>query len=145
MRKIAIEILAIFLSLLIPGLGFAQGFTEYGRILGDVGQRRGSAVPKAPTGLKKSDKRNSLRNDFQGKFEGSSVPAVLTVSSKEAPLYARHDEFANKIAQLSEGDSLVPVIQTDGGKTAWYMVKTQTGTTGWVKASDVRQETIQKK
>ena len=86
------------------------------------------------------DKRNSLSKDLQGKFGASSLPAVLTVT-----LYAGHDEFANKIAQLSQGESLVPVIQTDGGKILWYMVKTQTGTTGWVKASDVRQETIEKK
>ena len=40
MHKIAAEILGIFLCLLIPGFGFAEGFTEYGRILGDVGQRQ---------------------------------------------------------------------------------------------------------
>ncbi|HET8563009.1 MAG TPA: SH3 domain-containing protein, partial [Candidatus Binatia bacterium] len=100
---------------------------------------------KAPTGLKELDKGNSVSKDLQGKLGASSLPAALTVISKEAPLYARHDEFANKIAQLSQGERLVPVLQTDSGKTLWYMVKTETGTTGWVKASDVGQETVQKK
>jgi len=144
MNKIAAGILGIFLFLLSAAFAFAQGFLEYGKSLGDVVQRKQSAGPKGPTGAKELDKGKSLSKGLQRELGAPSFPSVLTVISKEARLYTGHDEFASKVAHLSQGEKLVPMIQTDGGNALWYMVKTQTGTMGWVKASDVRVETIQK-
>ena len=49
-----------------------------------------------------------------------------------------------KIAQLSEGDKLVPLLQSEGSIN-WYMVKTEKGIIGWVKSSDVRKDESKKK
>jgi hypothetical protein len=52
----------------------------------------------------------------------------------------RQDDEAQKIEQLSQGDSLSPFVQNNGGND-WYMVKTQKGLMGWVKSTDVREDT----
>jgi hypothetical protein len=64
----------------------------------------------------------------------------LVVASKEAALYPRQDDEAEKIARLLQGETLVPMVQIAGGNE-WYMVKTDKGLIGWVKSSDVRTET----
>jgi hypothetical protein len=56
-----------------------------------------------------------------------------------AGLFPRQDEQSEKIAQLSLGESLLPMVQSEGG-SIWYMVKTPAGLVGWVKSSDVRAE-----
>jgi hypothetical protein len=67
----------------------------------------------------------------------------LVVASRQAVLYPRQDDEAEKIADLSQGDTLVPMGQSNSGNE-WYMVKTQKGLIGWVKSSDVREETGKK-
>jgi hypothetical protein len=64
----------------------------------------------------------------------------LVVASKEAALYPRQDDEAEKIDRLLQGETLVPMVQIAGGNE-WYMVKTYKGLIGWVKSSDVRTET----
>ena len=71
------------------------------------------------------------------------VPSRLVVASRQAVLYPRQDDEAEKIADLSQGDTLVPMGQSNSGNE-WYMVKTQKGLIGWVKSSDVREETGKK-
>ena len=65
------------------------------------------------------------------------VPAALTVELTEAALYARSEEWADKLTQLSRGEKLVPMVQATSANALWYMVKTETGVVGWIKASDV--------
>jgi hypothetical protein len=48
------------------------------------------------------------------------------------------------IAQLSEGEKLVPLLQSEGS-IHWYMVKTEKGLTGWVKSTDVKKDELKKK
>jgi hypothetical protein len=61
------------------------------------------------------------------------------VASKEAALYPRQDDESEKIARLMEGETLVPLVQSEGGK-GWYMVKTSNGLVGWVRSLDVREK-----
>jgi hypothetical protein len=63
----------------------------------------------------------------------------LVVTNKDAGLFQRQDDEGEKISQLTEGESLVPVVQSEG-RNQWFMVRTQKGLVGWVKAVDVRQE-----
>jgi hypothetical protein len=60
----------------------------------------------------------------------------LIVASRKASLYHRQDDETEKIAELSQGDVLTPIGQTNGSKN-WYMVKTQKGVIGWIRSSDV--------
>ncbi|HEU4340094.1 MAG TPA: SH3 domain-containing protein [Candidatus Binatia bacterium] len=53
-----------------------------------------------------------------------------------AYLYSRQDEESSPIAKLEKGERLVPLIEAIG-QQVWYMVKTQGGLTGWVRAVDV--------
>ncbi len=53
------------------------------------------------------------------------------------------DDESEKIAQLSQGDALVPMVQSAGGND-WFMVKTAKGVIGWVKSIDVKEEKLKK-
>jgi hypothetical protein len=63
----------------------------------------------------------------------------LVVAVSDAGLFPRQDDESEKIAQLSLGDLLIPMVQSNGG-TEWYMVKTQKGLVGWIKSVDVKEE-----
>ena len=67
----------------------------------------------------------------------------MVVASRQAALYSRQDDEAEKIADLFQGDTLIPMVQSNGGNE-WYMVKTQKGLIGWIKSADVRPETAKK-
>jgi hypothetical protein len=71
------------------------------------------------------------------------MPLRLVVTAKNAGLFARQDEEGEKIAQLLEGENLVPMVQSEGARQ-WYMVRTQKGLVGWIKSADVRGEHTKK-
>lgn len=62
--------------------------------------------------------------------------STLTVGEAGVFLYARQDEHSERIARLEKGEELTPLAHAVG-TVSWYMVRTQKGTIGWVKASDV--------
>jgi hypothetical protein len=122
--------------LLAPQVALAQAFGEYGRGLGGATQRQGGAAPKAPG----TPGQRGGKSTFQGvDIGGRPLPVLLVVASNQAFLYPRQDDESEKIEQLQAGDTLVPMIQTRGGEE-WYMVKTQKGTIGWIKSSDVQEQ-----
>ena len=126
-----------FFAFLIPTVAKAQAFGEYGRSLGGVTQRHDSAAPNPFGGQQNGQaKGGSSGIDNVG---GRSLPLRLVVASKEASLYPRQDDESEKIDRLSQGETLIPMVQTAGGNE-WYMVKTQKGLIGWVKSSDVRPD-----
>lgn len=53
-----------------------------------------------------------------------------------AYLYSRQDVASDRVATLQKGDALTPIAEAVGAAT-WYMVKTEQGLFGWVRASDV--------
>ncbi|MGE5304701.1 MAG: hypothetical protein ACM3TN_15435 [Alphaproteobacteria bacterium] len=126
--------LGYLVILLVPHLVMAQGFGEYGRSLGGAAQRQGGVNSGTPGGSPRGGKSIS---DGVGVPGGHPVPSRLVVASKEAALYPRQDDEAEKIASLAQGDVLFPLVQSVGGND-WYMVKTTKGLIGWVKSSDVR-------
>lgn len=122
-----------------PDRAPAQGFGEYGRAVGSV--PRGSVTaPRSPGG----GAQGRVDGGGVGDLGGRSLPARLVVSSKQAGLFPRQDDEIAQLAQLNEGEKLVPLVQSEGS-TQWYMVKTEKGLTGWVKSTDVREEPPPKK
>lgn len=116
----------------------AQAFGEYGRAVGNVprggpsfggGSRSGGGAGGASGGV--------------GDIGGISMPSRLIVAADLAGLYPRQDSESQKIAELSKGEILIPMVQSAGGND-WYMVQTEKGTIGWVKSSVVRPDETKK-
>lgn len=125
-------------SFLSPQIVYAQAVGEYGRTIGGVGGRQSSTSSRA----EKVQSQNKGKAAVQGVGDvgGSPVPSSLIVASKQSALYPRQDDQIEKIAELSQGDALTPMAQSNGGND-WYMVKTQQGIIGWIKSSDVKKAT----
>ncbi len=121
--------------LLVSQAVWAQGFGEYGRLLGGLGQKN-SGAPKGVT-PGPEDRGSVKQRSFDSSGVSSTMPAALSVESDEAVLYARSEDWADKMMQLPRGEKLVPMVQATAATALWYMVKTQTGAIGWVKSSDV--------
>jgi hypothetical protein len=66
-----------------------------------------------------------------------SIKGQLFVAATKAVLYSRQDDETEQLAVLSLGDPLIGLIRATGGNVDWYMVRTTTGTVGWIKSSDV--------
>lgn len=123
---------------------FAQAFGEYGRIVGGIPQGKGVTGPRAPGGVTPGGVTpGGSGSGAVGEVLGRAMPTRLVVASKVAGLYPRQDDETEKLDQLSEGEALVPMVQSAGGND-WFMVKTQKGVIGWIKSADVREEKIKK-
>jgi hypothetical protein len=72
-----------------------------------------------------------------------ALPVRLVVAAKEASLYPKQDDETEQIAQLTQGETLIPMVQSSGGYD-WYMVRTEQGMIGWIKSADVREEKVKK-
>jgi hypothetical protein len=113
---------------------FAQAFGEYGRTLGGIPHGQGITGSRAPGGVT----QGGTVTGGVGDLGGRGLPTRLVVASKDAGLYPRQDDESEKIVQLAQGETVTPMVQSAGG-SEWYMVKTQKGLIGWVKATDVRE------
>jgi hypothetical protein len=120
-------------------LVFAQAFGEYGRTLGSVPHGQGITGSRPPGGVTQGNAGTGGIGDVVGR----ALPTRLVVATKDAGLYPRQDEESEKLFQLAQGETLIPMVQSAGG-SEWYMVKTQKGLVGWVKATDVREEKLKK-
>jgi len=132
-------LVAATVGLVVPRTVFAQAFGEYGRIVGGIPRGQGVAGPRAPGGVAPGGSGSGA----VGEVSGRGMPTRLVVASKVAGLYPRQDDETEKLDQLSEGEALVPMVQSSGGND-WFMVKTQKGVVGWIKSADVREEKIKK-
>lgn len=131
----------LLMAVLTPDELSAQAIGEYGRTMGGVGQRQGSVNQKASRAPSRNTKGKVVVEGVD--VGGRPVPVALVVVSRQAALYPRQDDETEKIAELSQGDTLIPMGQSNGGNE-WYMVKTQKGLIGWIKSADVRAETATK-
>jgi hypothetical protein len=61
---------------------------------------------------------------------------TLSVRNAGTPLYARQDRESEPISQLQRGEALTPMAESVADEV-WYMVRTQRGQIGWVRAVDV--------
>jgi hypothetical protein len=118
---------------------FPQAFGEYGRAVGSVPHGKGITGSPTPGGGKSRGSSAGV-----GDVGGRKLPTRLVVASAGAGLYARRDDESQKLAELAQGEILAPMVQSAGGNE-WYMVKTQSGMIGWIKAGDVREENVAKK
>ena len=136
MKIMKVLTLRLLIGLVAPSGLLAQGIGEYGRIVGGVGQIQGNVGQGGLQTWPGNSGGKGRVVEGIGGVGGRLVPSALIVASVRAGLYPLQDEESEKIAELSQGDSLVPLGQSD----QWYMVKTQKGLVGWVKSADVRAE-----
>jgi hypothetical protein len=60
----------------------------------------------------------------------------LAARESGVPVFAQQDDLSDRIGTLEKGEALAPLAEAVGQQT-WYMIRTKTGLTGWVRASDV--------
>jgi hypothetical protein len=137
-KFISIVLPTVFLSV-FPAAVLSQGIFEYGRAVGSVPHGQGITGGKVSGGAQQGGGTVGGIGDVGGR----AMPTRLVVSAKTTGLYPRQDEETEKLEQLSQGDTLSPMIQT-AGTNSWYMVKTSKGLVGWVKGTDVREEITKK-
>jgi hypothetical protein len=135
----------LWMCIFAPQPILAQGMGEYGRLLGGVGPKTGGTVPKVSVPKAESNRGGNFQSPKGNNQESDPLPSGLVVESDTTALYARSEEWSDKVMQLSRGDKLIPMMKTAGGQMLWYMVKTETGQSGWVKAPDVSSNSTQKK
>jgi hypothetical protein len=138
MQTIRALTLGLLLAFLAPDQLYAQAIGEYGRTVEGAGRRQGSVNQKASRPPSRTAKDKAVVEGI-GDVGGRPVPSALVVVSRQAALYPRQDAEAEKIAELSQGDTLISMGQSNGGND-WYMVKTPKGLVGWIKSVDVRAE-----
>ncbi len=136
MNRILAVVIGFFFIAFTSEITLAQAIGEYGRVLGGAKQGGGGPRPKAPRGDAQKGK-----GVFQGvgEIKGRPFPTQLIVAAKAAPLYIRQDDETEEIEKLSQGETLVPMVQSTTSGIEWYMVKTRLGNVGWIKASDVKE------
>jgi hypothetical protein len=139
MKQLIVTVSVAAVLILSARLVFAQAFGEYGRTLGGIPHGQGITGSRAPGGVTQGGTVSGVGGDLRGR----GLPARLVVASSDAGLYPRQDDESEKIVQLAQGETVTPMVQSAGG-SEWYMVKTQKGLVGWVKATDVREEKVKK-
>jgi hypothetical protein len=139
---LAIGFVAGYLQASLPS-AFAQAFGEYGRAVGGAAQRHGSSGSKMARPSGPSRKVNGAINGV-GYLGVQPLQKRLVVTANGASLYPGQDDETQKIQDLSQGVILIPVMYATSGSNGWYMVKTEKGTTGWVKSVEVREEQAKK-
>jgi len=125
--------------LVLPATASAQAFGEYGRAVGSIPHGQGITGGGKSSG---ASGQGGVSSGAIGEIGGHGLPVRLIVA-KSTGLYPRQDGEAEKLAQLPEGETLVPMVQAAGGSD-WFMVKTQKGLIGWVMGIDVRAENTKK-
>lgn len=141
MKNKLFMILVVVYQLFYSPLVMAQGIGEYGRVLGGVPRGSGGVGHNLPgTGIQQG--RGVVHGI--GDTEGQRLPARLVVAVKAAPLYSRQDDETNEIETLSQGEHLVPMIQSTGNGSEWYLVRTEKGVVGWIKSREVKEQRAKK-
>jgi len=136
--RIKIVTLASIAFFSISATCFAQGIGEYGRLMGGVKEKSSGAAPQGGTRSIQPNTTVKSRVPVVNDRGGEALPKELTVEVKESALFSRSEDWADKIGQVSQGEKLIPMLRATGAQVLWYLVKTEAGTVGWVKASDVR-------
>jgi hypothetical protein len=137
--KKSVWITLIWFSFVVPAAVLAQAFGEYGRTLGGIPHGQGITGSRAPGTVT----QGGTGSGGVGDVGGRALPSRLIVATKDAGLYPRQDDESERLVYLAQGETIIPMVRSAGG-SEWYMVKTQKGLIGWVKATDVREEKVKK-
>ena len=68
--------------------------------------------------------------------QAAQTPSLLMVRGSDVYLYAGQSVSSDRIVRLERGETLEPLAEAVGVAT-WYLVRTQTGLSGWVRRIDV--------
>ena len=67
---------------------------------------------------------------------------TLRVKDDGVVIRGQHESLAEAVGRLSRGDELIPLGKVSGAGEFWYMVKSKSGTVGWVRGVDVEEVEI---
>jgi len=134
--KLLIHVIGLLVALSVSlRAGFAQGFGEYGRVLGGIGTKGvGMGKPVTPERTVPQSGKSQSR---VGEPSPGKLPSVLTVAVNNALIFSRSEDWADKVGETSIGEQVVPMLQASGSNGVWYMVKARSGVVGWIRASDL--------
>ena len=74
--------------------------------------------------------------------DGTAYTAVALSPAKEGfeiQVYTAPDETSFIVETVRDGSTLSPIAETTSGGVKWFIVKTKSGNTGWIKAGDHAQ------
>ncbi|MGH7847911.1 MAG: hypothetical protein ACREQW_22435 [Candidatus Binatia bacterium] len=131
LRQGMLVLIVCFLSAeYLPG----QAIVEYGKGLERV---------NPPTGGMKAPGR-ARRGGGGSQGPGVDIPPIilptaLTVKEDETQVYAQQDEYSARVEKARKGATLTPMGQTTVNGEKWYMVRSQEGAVGWIKAAMVEE------
>ena len=129
-------ILALILVFVAREQLFGQAFVEYGKSLGGV-----KAPSKGPSkgGTQAMRKGGSTGSHASAPAPVVTFPAAVSVKEEDAYLYAQQDEYSARVEKTQKGAVLTPVGQATTNGEKWFMVRSESGTTGWIKAVAVNE------
>ena len=139
MKSLTLAIIVVVAGIACSKVVLAQGIGEYGRVVGGAaGNAKG--IGKPGSSVKGLPDLPVSRAGSKGMSAFTGLPSVLTVSAATAPIYSRSEDWSDKVGEVSQGEKVTPLVQSTGATSIWYMVKTQSGATGWIRAADVAIE-----
>jgi len=113
----------------------AQAIIEYGKGLERVSPPTGGGL-KAPGAARRG---GGGSQGPSADIPAITLPTALTVKEDEAQVYAQQDEYSARVEKAQKGATLTPMGQATLNGEKWYMVRSQQGTIGWVKAALVEE------
>ena len=115
----------------LPG----QAIIEYGKGLERVSPPTGGGL-KAPGAARRG---GGGSQGPSADIPAITLPTTLTVKEDETQVYGQQDEYSARVEKAQKGATLTPMGQATVNGEKWYMVRSQQGTVGWVKAAMVEE------
>jgi len=72
------------------------------------------------------------------------MPKNLRAKSDGILVRGQQDAHSDIVGKLSRGEELVPLGKVSGAGEFWYMIKTTSGSVGWVRGADVEPGDVRK-
>ena len=72
------------------------------------------------------------------------LPSILRAKADGISVRGHQDTQSEIVGKLGRGEELVPLGKVSGAGEFWYMIKTKSGTVGWVRGEDVEESVARK-
>lgn len=72
------------------------------------------------------------------------LSGALRAKTDGVVIRGQQDTLAEALGKVGRGEELIPLGKVSGAGESWYMVKTKSGTVGWVKGGDVEEASTRK-